>query len=234
MGDVSLGLDTADMIVRVAVAGGLAGLIGVEREISGQPAGFRTHIVLALGAALFGLISIHAFEPFTSARSGTNVQVDVTRVASQVVVGIGFLGAGSILKQGASIRGLTTAASLWVTTAIGLAAGVGYFSGAIAVTVATLVSLFGLRGVRRIIRGRLAGERASVTVRLAPGADPAAIVASLRGLEAVALHSLQIQRDEESRSLAITIVVEGLSTEALEQSLAPLADRDDVEEVVLP
>jgi hypothetical protein len=73
-----------------------------------------------------------------------------------------------------------------------------------------------------------------VTVRLAPGADPAAIVASLRGLEAVALHSLQIQRDEESRSLAITIVVEGLSTEALEQSLAPLADRDDVEEVVLP
>src|SRR5713226_2943170 len=129
------------MLLRVLLAVVLGSVLGIEREIDAQPAGFRTHIVLCLGATLFGLISVHAFAPFEATRESTDVQIDVTRVASQVVVGVGFLGGGAILKYGASVRGLTTAASMWVTAAIGLAVGVGYYWPAVAVTVAKLVSL---------------------------------------------------------------------------------------------
>src|SRR5207248_9415075 len=87
----------------------------------------RTHITVGLGAALFGLISVHGFDAYVAGRNTNNYQIDVTRVASQVVVGVGFLGAGAILKEGASIRGLTTAASLWATAATGLAGGLGSF-----------------------------------------------------------------------------------------------------------
>ena len=115
-----LHLDNSVMVLRVLLAVALGGALGIEREIDAQPAGFRTHILICLGAALFGLISIHAFAPFEATRNSTDVQIDVTRVASQVVVGVGFLGGGAILKYGASIRGLTTAASMWVAAAVGL------------------------------------------------------------------------------------------------------------------
>src|SRR5438067_11807121 len=121
-----------DIALRLLVAAALTGAIGVEREIAGQPAGLRTHITVGLGAALFGLISVHGFDAYVAGRNTNNYQIDVSRVASQVVVGIGFLGAGAILKEGASIRGLTTAASLWAVAAIGLAAGLGsYFAATI-------------------------------------------------------------------------------------------------------
>ncbi|HEX4776631.1 MAG TPA: MgtC/SapB family protein, partial [Acidimicrobiia bacterium] len=149
-----LHLDQGVMVLRVVLAVVLGGAIGIEREIDAQPAGFRTHVVLCLGAALFGLVSVHAFAPFEAVRARTNVQIDVTRVASQVVVGVGFLGGGAILKHGATVRGLTTAASMWVTAAIGLAVGVGFYWPAVAVTVATLVSLVVFRWLRRWIRGR--------------------------------------------------------------------------------
>src|SRR3981081_779537 len=88
------------LFLRVLLAVALGGALGIEREIDAQPAGFRTHVVLCLGATLFGLISIHAFSPYTAVRANTNVQIDITRVASQVVVGVGFLGGGAILKEG--------------------------------------------------------------------------------------------------------------------------------------
>jgi putative Mg2+ transporter-C (MgtC) family protein len=137
----------------------LGGLVGVEREVSEQPAGLRTHISVALGAALFGLISVHGFDSYVQSRADSNYQIDVTRVASQVVVGIGFLGAGAILKEGSRIFGLTTAASLWVTAAIGLALGIGNYLAATATTVTLVVSLVLLRGPRRWLRRRLGRER---------------------------------------------------------------------------
>jgi hypothetical protein len=110
--------------VRVLVAIGLGAIVGFEREANDQAAGLRTHISVALGACVFGIVSTVGFRAFEQA-APTNVRVDVTRVASQVVVGIGFIGAGVILRHGATVRNLTTAASLWVTAAIGLAAGIG-------------------------------------------------------------------------------------------------------------
>jgi len=114
----------------------LGGAVGVEREIRNQPAGFRTHAILAIGAALFMIISIkgaHIYGPKTS---------DPMRIAAQVVSGIGFLGAGAILRIGVSIKGLTTAASLWTTAAIGLACGAGFYLPAVLATVLVLFALF--------------------------------------------------------------------------------------------
>src|SRR6266545_2820461 len=166
-----LQLDNSVMVLRVLLAVGLGAALGLEREIDNQPAGFRTHIVICLGAALFGLISVHAFAPFEATRNSTDVQIDVTRVASQVVVGVGFLGGGAILKYGASVRGLTTAASMWVAAAVGLAVGVGYYWAAVAVTAATLIALVAAIhelsrvGVRDLQIDR-SGEQTEITVGL--------------------------------------------------------------------
>lgn len=122
------------MLARLAVACVLGGAIGMQREGANRPAGFRTHVLVALGSALIMLISIYGFE-------GVGSFHDPARIAAQVVSGIGFLGAGTIMKEGFSIRGLTTAASLWVVAAIGLACGSGFYIGAVACTVLVYVVL---------------------------------------------------------------------------------------------
>ncbi|MBI1856621.1 MAG: MgtC/SapB family protein [Chloroflexi bacterium] len=110
----SLELDV-QMFLRLLAAVVFGALVGYERERAGKPAGVRTHGMVSLGAALFAVVSLHGF-------GGVG---DPGRIAAQIVTGIGFLGAGAILHQRGSVHGLTTAASLWVTAAIGLAVGVG-------------------------------------------------------------------------------------------------------------
>jgi len=134
----------------------LGAAIGLEREISAQPAGLRTHMMVCLGAALFTLVGADA------------VHTDPTRIAAQVVTGIGFLGAGAILRSGPTVRGLTTAASLWVTAAIGLAVGMrqwyaaGFTTG-LALVVLLLVGLL----ERRVLPGR---QKVEITLTLEAGA----------------------------------------------------------------
>ena len=113
----------ADLAVRMLIAAILGAAIGLEREIHEHPAGMRTHLLVSLGSAIFTGLSIYGFEGV--GRGNVAASVDPTRIAAQVVSGIGFLGAGAILKYGTSIRGLTTAASLWIAAAIGMAAGAG-------------------------------------------------------------------------------------------------------------
>ena len=168
----------ADVLVRLLVAAVLGGVIGLEREASDQAAGLRTHIAVALGAALFGVISTLGFVEFDRPRAETVLQADVTRVASNVVVGIGFLGAGVIFRQRNSVKNLTTAASLWAVAAIGLASGVGDPTTAAIGTVVLLASLVVLRPVRTFVRRRWAHRTQTVTVRLAPGADSAPVLAA--------------------------------------------------------
>jgi putative Mg2+ transporter-C (MgtC) family protein len=147
-----------ELVLRLLATVGLCGLIGFERETRDQSAGFRTHILLGLGAALFTLVSAYGFAPFTAAAldaQGTGIRVDPTRIAAQVVAGIGFLGAGTIIRQGFDVRGLTTAASLWATAAIGMASGAGYYFGAAATTAVVLASLYLLRKVRGVLIPRL-------------------------------------------------------------------------------
>src|SRR3954452_19424456 len=112
-----------DMAVRLILAAVLGAIIGLEREVSAHPAGIRTHLLVSLGSAAFTVLSISAFR-LPVAPNGS-VPVDPSRVAAQIVTGIGFLGAAAILKYGSTVKGLTTAASLWATAAVGMAAGTG-------------------------------------------------------------------------------------------------------------
>ena len=167
-----------DIVVRLLAAAVLGGLVGLEREASDQSAGLRTHIAVALGAALFGVISTLGFVEFDRARAETVLQADVTRVASNVVLGVGFLGAGVIFRHRNTVKNLTTAASLWVVAAVGLASGVGDPTTAAVSTTILLASLVVLRPVRALVRRRWARRSARVRVRLADGADPAPVVAA--------------------------------------------------------
>ena len=125
----------------------LAGCIGYERERQGRAAGLRTHILVGLGACLVMLTGLHL-----RATIQGSFDIDPTRMAAQVISGIGFLGAGTILQHRASVRGLTTAASLWTVGGLGLAVGSGFLFAAVAATIIVLVTLFGLAHLDRRIR----------------------------------------------------------------------------------
>jgi putative Mg2+ transporter-C (MgtC) family protein len=127
----------------------LGGIIGFERESVDKPAGFRTHMLVCVGAALFALISREGF--FGSG-------ADPSRVASNIVVGIGFLGAGTIWRTGVGVQGLTTAASLWSVAAIGTASGIGFYGGAVWTTVIVVGVLTLMKGVERRLPRRGVGH----------------------------------------------------------------------------
>lgn len=130
------------MILRLLLATVLGGLIGLERERGDRPAGLRTHTLVCVGSALFTLVSIFGFgdtTPIHGTMDDMGARRDSARIAAQVVSGIGFLGAGTIIRDGISIKGLTTAASLWMVSAIGLAVGSGMY---IVSTAGTLIALF--------------------------------------------------------------------------------------------
>lgn len=140
-----------DTILRLLLAAILGGSIGLEREIHGRPAGFRTHLLVSLGSCVFTVVSIYFYEFFGKAAGGGMVSIDPSRVAAQVVTGIGFLGAGAIIREKASIRGLTTAACLWVASAIGVACGIGLFALSAVVTATAIVSLLLLKKVEGVL-----------------------------------------------------------------------------------
>ncbi|MFD2672514.1 MgtC/SapB family protein [Marinicrinis sediminis] len=149
-------IDSLELLLRMSLAVLLGGLIGFEREKSNQDAGFRTHILVCLGANLIMLLSMYGFSAFAEQ---PNVRMDPARLAAQVVSGIGFLGAGVILTNGITIKGLTTAASLWVVAAIGLAVGAGFY---LAASFATLLSLFSLLVLNKVERKWLHPSKSSV------------------------------------------------------------------------
>ncbi|HEV3353804.1 MAG TPA: MgtC/SapB family protein [Acidimicrobiales bacterium] len=218
-------LQWGDIALRLVAAVALAGAIGVERELSGQPAGLRTHITVGIGAALFGIISVHGFDAYVAGRNTNNYQIDVTRVASQVVVGIGFLGAGAILKEGASIRGLTTAASLWAVAAIGLAAGLGSFFAATITCVLLLLSLVFLRTPRRWVRRRARTLQTAI-IHLKHGANPSEIVSALHEIDGCEVRSLSVRREDEG--LTVEAELKADPTCDLETALGELSGRKDV------
>ncbi|OPY63728.1 MAG: putative Mg(2+) transport ATPase [Syntrophorhabdaceae bacterium PtaU1.Bin034] len=137
-----------EIIVRLLLASVLGGLVGLEREVHGREAGIRTYLLVALGSALIMVVSEVLFFKYQGMIAGEFVRVDPGRIAAQAVTGIGFLGAGVIIRYGNSIRGLTTAACMWVTCAVGLAIGSGYYIYGSVVSFVTLFSLIALKMVR--------------------------------------------------------------------------------------
>ena len=129
-------------LLTIFVGAILGGAIGLEREYRSKEAGFRTHFLVGLGSALFMVLSMHGFDSFEG-QPGVIIQRDPARMAAQVVSGIGFIGAGTIIFQKNVVKGLTTAAGLWVTSAIGMTAGAQMYDVAIAATVLVLICLEG-------------------------------------------------------------------------------------------
>ena len=124
------------IVFRLVLSAILSGIIGFEREFHGRAAGFRTHILLCVGSTLIMLTSIHIFDVYSG-----RVPIDPARLAAGVVTGIGFMGAGTIMRYKASVRGLTTATSLWVAAGVGLAVGSGLYFGAIVTTLIAMIAL---------------------------------------------------------------------------------------------
>lgn len=205
-----------DLSVRLLIAALLGLAVGFEREIHGHPAGLRTHMLVALGSALFTVLSIHGF----IGEGGGTAPVDPTRIAAQIVSGIGFLGAGAILKDGIVIRGLTTAASLWATSAVGMAAGTGeYVIAAVGASV-ILVSLWPINAIADRLHGSSLPE---VQLRLAMQRVDALGQVS----EILMLHKLEIGQISTQRlgkdSYQADIAVRGRHTGSISAALAGIA-----------
>jgi putative Mg2+ transporter-C (MgtC) family protein len=182
-----------DVVIRILVAAVLAGAIGIEREIREHTAGFRTHILVAVGAAAFTLASSYGVEGTT---------FDPNRISAQVVTGIGFLGAGAIIRYGVTVRGLTTAASLWTVAAVGLLTAQGFFSAALITTGVVIISLYVLRFVEdrllyNIRRSHSVGVRVHFT---SPGYAPLAELFSVLQQAHVALKEMGAAPGEDGES----------------------------------
>lgn len=215
------------MLARIGGAAGLGGLIGIEREADGQDAGLRTHLLLAVGAALFGAISVGAFNDFVTERASTNINVDVTRIASYVAAGIGFIGGGAIIKSGGSVKGLTTSASLWSAAAVGLAAGLGFWAGAVTATVASLIALAGLKPISALFRRRFAGKD-TVTITLTEVNDIPRIVEEVRSAAGKLIQQILIGDDDDGADQIEVLFFGGLNAELLHSLLDRIGERDDV------
>lgn len=159
-----------DMLMRIALAGALGGLIGLERQLRAKEAGLRTHILVGIGSAMFMIVSKYGFADMLEQ---AHVALDPSRIAAQVVSGMGFLGAGTIIIQKQVVRGLTTAAGLWVTAAIGLVIGSGLYEIGI---YGALLALLVLEAFSRLSR-YLIGQHHSLLFQLKPKSVPLVLMA---------------------------------------------------------
>jgi putative Mg2+ transporter-C (MgtC) family protein len=192
-------------LVRVAVAAALGGAVGLERELREREAGFRTHMLVSVGSALFTLVSAYGFHEFLVG-GGNVIRADPTRIAAQIVTGIGFLGAGAIIRQGFSVRGLTTAATLWVVAAIGMASGAGYYSAAVITTALVLISLWPLRILAFRTMRRFRPETERLLAQLPAGESPSPLIERLEALGG-SLQSLEVGHEADRRTVLIDVTL---------------------------
>jgi putative Mg2+ transporter-C (MgtC) family protein len=210
-------------LARLALAAGLGGAIGFERELRDREAGFRTHMLVCLGAALFTIVSAYGFTDFLETRD-PRISFDPSRIAAQIVTGIGFLGAGAIIRQGVSVRGLTTAATLWVAAAIGIAAGAGFYSAAILATGVVLIALWPLRIAAHQAVERIRTEDKSLIVILRAGARSEQL---FEALEREHARVARVQLEDERDRRVVTLTLDSPS----KRLIAQLADLDFVQGV---
>jgi putative Mg2+ transporter-C (MgtC) family protein len=201
-GNVIPNLDLWEVAVRLAVAAALTGAVGLEREFRERAAGLRTHMLVGVGSALFTIVSAYAWGDFIFDRT-QGTAFDPTRIAAQIVTGIGFLGAGVIIRQGLSIRGVTTAAGLWVAAAIGMAVGAGYWGAALIGTGVVLVGLGPLRMAEGwVVRRRREGGTLEIDLR--PEEPLAPVLGVLEGRRA-RVSRIHLEEEETGRELRIEV-----------------------------
>ncbi len=203
-------LSELELILRLALAALLGAVVGLEREWRDRTAGLRTHMLVCLGSAVFTVVSAYGFSEWYNqvpVNERSTIVSDPTRIAAQIVTGIGFLGAGAIFRSDDGVRGLTTAASLWMMAAIGLASGAGYYELAVAATVLMLLILVALRQVSGRIKRMNRGDEVPLEVIVT---GPTAIglvfdaIASVGGSVSNFTASV-LRRDKPSRRLTFDL-----------------------------
>lgn len=203
------------MAFRLVLAAILGGIVGLERGSNDRPAGFRTHILVCMGSTLFMLVSIYGFDDmlgiFNPGSGDVGQRRDTARIAAQVVSGIGFLGAGTILHEGLTIKGLTTAASLWMVSAIGLAVGSGMYFLSVAATLLSMVTLITLHSWEK--RFSLKNSKDRRFIRIIARNRPGAIsdITAFLAVHGVKVKSLNVINDSEEGNLVLEfyLVIKG-------------------------
>jgi putative Mg2+ transporter-C (MgtC) family protein len=214
-----------EIVFRLIAALAAGGLIGLERSHRGRPAGFRTHALVCLSSSLLMLVTVYESH-WMPRDAAARVVLDPTRMAQGIMTGIGFVGAGAIIKEGLTVRGLTTAASIWITAAIGILTGVGFYFAAVIGTVLTLGTLSAFRWIER----RLPTESyALFMVRFAREAvmDEAAL-RQLIGEHDLDLHNLSYRLRGDVGMFEYRMVLRTLNTENLHKLSNTLSSRQGV------
>ena len=217
-------LSLAELTLRIGLAALLGAAIGLERELREREAGLRTHLLVSLGAALFTLVSAYAWTDWRFS-TPAGIVFDPTRVAAQIVTGVGFLGAGAIIRQGLTVRGLTTAATLWAVAAIGMAVGAGYYWAAILTTAVVILSLWPLRILAFKVSARFRPEERPLEVELDRGASAAPLLACVEELGA----DVESFRLEQSRDGVLVVLRASFARPA--DALARIAEIEQVRAV---
>jgi putative Mg2+ transporter-C (MgtC) family protein len=220
-------IDAAEITVRAVTATAAGALVGYEREARGQLAGIRTHALVAIGACLFTLIGAYGFPEHAR---GPNV--DPMRVAAQVVSGIGFIGAGAIIRDRGSIRGVTTAAALWASAALGMAAGAGLFGAAAIGLVSVLFALIGLRALRGGVLERLTRRRQSISLTYSRGHGTLAPLIAAIESSGAQLESLRIDDEPDLRHVELSVRVR--DGNRLRTQLGTVAELPEVHAISCP
>jgi putative Mg2+ transporter-C (MgtC) family protein len=195
-------IEPLDITIRLMLALVLGGLIGFERERNSHPAGFRTNILVCLGSALIMLLSIYGFADFVNSDI---VRMDPARLAAQVLPGIGFIGAGAILRNGMSVTGITTAATLLVVSGIGLAVGAGFYYAAIVTTVMVIVSLTVLNAVEK----KFFREKRIYILKIIADSDPSTLstISTLLESKGADIRKLVIEEEVQENDTRVQITL---------------------------
>jgi putative Mg2+ transporter-C (MgtC) family protein len=215
-----------ELVVRLCIAAGLGSLIGAERERLIWAAGLRTHMLVCVGSCLFMVVSAYGF----SSVIGPGVILDPSRVAAQVVSGIGFLGAGSILLRGNLVRGLTTAASLWTVAAIGLAVGGGLYVEAVSATIIILVILAGIKPLEKWYQRR--NQTLHMQLRAAKGKVSLLTISKTLGFHTDRISRFSSVPGADPKFDEVTIAIKRLSTAEMADAVSKLRSLPAVKEAV--
>lgn len=212
------------VLFRLILAAVLSGMIGFEREFHGRAAGFRTHILLCVGSTLVMLTSMHIFDVYSS-----RVAVDPARIAAGVITGIGFLGAGAIMHSRSSIRGLTTAASLWVVAGIGLAVGSGLYFGAITTTVIAIIALLIFSRLEYVMIRK--DWYKTIVIETKEGSDRIKAVRSVLSEYRTDITDFEIDKAKDGINIVLKIGLKFYETRFADQIIGDIARLDGVKHV---
>jgi putative Mg2+ transporter-C (MgtC) family protein len=196
------------LLLRLLMAAAFGAVVGLERELSGQRAGLRTHLLVGLGACLFTEGSAFGFSYLAHLPTSAKLVADPSRIAAQIVSGIGFLGAGAIIRYGLNVRGLTTAATLWAVAALGLAIALGLYYESLVGLAIILIALVGLRPIRTQLRNRRRHGREELVVEAEPHTEIGSLVRPLSEAN-VRVENIRIQDEEEARRVTMVVHLPG-------------------------